>query len=52
MSSKLTRREFCGRSLAAGTALAAGWHVNPRPAVASKSSLEKLNIAAVGTAAL
>ena len=50
MSSKLTRREFCGRSLAAGTALAAGWHVNPRPTVASKSSLEKLNIAAVGTA--
>ena len=50
MTSKLTRRGFLGRSLLVGGAAAAGWHVNPRPAAASTSALEKLNIAAVGTA--
>ena len=49
MTSQLTRRGFLGQSVLASGALAA-WHVNPGPAVASKSANEKLNIAAIGTA--
>ena len=50
MTARLTRRTFLGRSVVAGTAAATAWHVNPRPALSSNSPLEKLNIAAVGTA--
>lgn len=50
MTSKLTRRKFFGQSAVAGVAAATGFHVNPRSSAASKSSLEKLNIASVGTA--
>jgi len=50
MTRKQTRRDFLGHSLLAGGAAAAAWHVNPKPAVASTSALEKLNIAAIGTA--
>ncbi|MCA9229774.1 MAG: Gfo/Idh/MocA family oxidoreductase [Planctomycetales bacterium] len=49
MAGQLTRRRFLERSVLAGTAAATAWYVNPRPALASKSSLEKLNLAAIGT---
>ena len=49
MAHRLSRREFLGRGVLAGGALATGWHVNPQPAPAANSSVEKLNIAAVGT---
>ena len=48
MNQHLNRREFLGRSAAAG-ALAVAWHVNPGRAAQLKSPNEKLNIAAVGT---
>ena len=50
MTRKLTRRSFLTQSALAGSSLAVAWHVNPGPARASNSSLEKLNIAAIGTA--
>ncbi len=49
MTVKLTRRGFLTRSVLTGVMPAVAWHVNPGFAVASGSSLEKLNIAAVGT---
>jgi len=49
MANKPTRREFLSQGVLASGALAAAWHVNPKTA-ASRSSLDKLNIAAVGTA--
>lgn len=38
------------RAATVGGAATAAWFVNPRPARTSKSALEKLNIAAIGTA--
>ena len=49
MTGKLSRREFVVQNTLVGGALAAAIHVNPKPAVASGSSLDKLRIAAVGT---
>jgi len=49
MSQFLNRREFIGRTAAAG-ALSAGLYVNPVAAGESKSPNEKLNIAVVGVA--
>ena len=49
MANDLSRRGFIGQGLLAGGALVAGWHVNPQPARASNSALEKLNIGAIGT---
>ena len=50
MTKRLTRRELLTQSAIAGGAIAAAWHLNPKPTAASNSSLEKLNIAALGTA--
>lgn len=50
MNHAVSRRSFLAHSLAATGSLATAWHVNPQPAAASRSSLEKLNIAAIGTA--
>lgn len=47
MPRKLSRRRFLEQST--GIAVATAWYVNPRPARASTSALEKLNLAAVGT---
>lgn len=44
-----TRRSFLKQSLASGAAAATAWHLNPGPVQASTSSLEKLNLAAIGT---
>ena len=49
MTGTQTRRAFLAQNAVAGSALAAAWHVNPKPAAASNSSLERLNIAAIGT---
>ena len=49
MTGTQTRRAFLAQNAFAGATLAAAWHVNPKPVAASKSSLEKLNIAAIGT---
>ncbi len=45
MNRKQSRRSF----LTASAAAAAAWHVNPGAVCASRSPLEKLNIAAIGT---
>jgi len=50
MADKLTRRRFLDYGARASAAAATAFYVNPRPALASKSALEKLNIAAIGTA--
>ncbi len=50
MAGKLTRRRFLDYGARAGAAAATAYYVNPRPALASNSALEKLNIAAIGTA--
>ncbi|MCP4175697.1 MAG: Gfo/Idh/MocA family oxidoreductase [Fuerstiella sp.] len=49
MSDRLSRRNFLTSSAVSGGALATAWHVNPTAVTASNSSLEKLNIAAIGT---
>ena len=49
MANRHNRRSFLAQTAASSAALAAAWHVNPGPAAASNSSLEKLNIAAIGT---
>ncbi len=49
MPNKISRRGFLEKSAFAAAA-ATAWYINPRPALASKSSLEKLNIGAIGTA--
>ncbi|HIF01141.1 MAG: Gfo/Idh/MocA family oxidoreductase [Pirellulaceae bacterium] len=49
MPTNLSRRNFLADSLVSGAALATAWHVNPAVTAASNSSLEKLNIAAIGT---
>ncbi len=49
MANDLSRRGFLGQGLLVGGTLVAGWHVNPQPARASNSALEKLNIGAIGT---
>jgi len=50
MAGKLTRRRFLDYGARASAVAATAFYVNPRPALASKSALEKLNIAAIGTA--
>ena len=49
MSDRLSRRNFLTSSAISGGALATAWHVNPTAVTASNSSLEKINIAAIGT---
>ncbi|MCP4786075.1 MAG: Gfo/Idh/MocA family oxidoreductase [Fuerstiella sp.] len=49
MSNRLSRRNFLTSTVVSGGALATAWHVNPTAAATSNSSLEKLNIAAIGT---
>ncbi|MEM9658615.1 MAG: Gfo/Idh/MocA family oxidoreductase, partial [Planctomycetota bacterium] len=49
MNRDSNRRAFL-RDAAGGVSLAALWHVNPRPAAASRSPLEKLKLASIGTA--
>ena len=49
MLSQLNRRKFLGQSARVGSALSVGYFVNPIAAAESTSSLEKLNIAAIGT---
>ena len=48
-SFKLNRRQFLGRTALVTGALTAGCHVNPSSTRASRSTLQKLNIAAIGT---
>ena len=49
MTNPISRRRFLADAATSGGLLATAWHVNPRPARASRSALEKLNIAAIGT---
>ncbi|MCH2202114.1 MAG: Gfo/Idh/MocA family oxidoreductase [Fuerstiella sp.] len=49
MAINLNRRNFLTQSTLAGATAASVWHLNPAPATASNSSLEKINIAAIGT---
>lgn len=49
MALRLSRRAFLSRGTLAAGLLATGYHVHPRPARASISTLEKLNLAAIGT---
>ena len=49
MPISVNRRDFLTRSSLAGATAASMWYLNPGPAAASVSSLEKLNIAAIGT---
>ena len=49
MTVKLNRRGFLARTAVTAVTPAVAWYVNPRPAAASSSVLEKLNIAGIGT---